>query len=70
MMLPHGISNCGLPENSAIAKWRRWKATGKPGPLIVVEFPDMESARQRYRSAEYVAALEVRDAALSRTSSW
>nr|WP_245435833.1 hypothetical protein [Mesorhizobium tamadayense] len=30
----------------------------------------MESARQRYRSAEYVAALEVRDAALSRTSSW
>ncbi|MBZ9814854.1 DUF1330 domain-containing protein [Mesorhizobium sp. CA7] len=38
----------------------------KPGPLIVVEFPDMDSARRWYRSAEYVAALEVRDTALSR----
>lgn len=37
-----------------------------PGPLIVVEFPDMESARRWYRSPEYAAALEVRDAALSR----
>ncbi|TPI79921.1 DUF1330 domain-containing protein [Mesorhizobium sp. B2-8-9] len=38
----------------------------KPGPLIVVEFPDMDSARRWYRSAEYAAALEVRDTALSR----
>ncbi|WFP61933.1 DUF1330 domain-containing protein [Mesorhizobium sp. WSM4904] len=38
----------------------------KPGPLIVVEFPDIETARRWYRSAEYAAALEVRDAALSR----
>jgi uncharacterized protein (DUF1330 family) len=37
-----------------------------PGPLIVVEFPDMEKARRWYGSAEYAAALEVRDAALSR----
>jgi uncharacterized protein (DUF1330 family) len=37
-----------------------------PGPLIVVEFPDMEQARRWYGSAEYAAALEVRDAALSR----
>ncbi|MGX8008633.1 DUF1330 domain-containing protein [Mesorhizobium sp. ORM8.1] len=38
----------------------------KPGPLIVVEFPDIETARRWYRSDEYAAALEVRDAALSR----
>ncbi|MCA0031968.1 MULTISPECIES: DUF1330 domain-containing protein [unclassified Mesorhizobium] len=37
-----------------------------PGPLIVVEFPDMERARRWYASAEYAAALDVRDAALSR----
>ncbi|RWL83295.1 MAG: DUF1330 domain-containing protein [Mesorhizobium sp.] len=38
----------------------------QPGPLIVVEFPDIEAARRWYRSDEYAAALEVRDAALSR----
>lgn len=38
----------------------------KPGPLIVVEFSDIEAARRWYRSAEYAAALEVRDAALGR----
>jgi uncharacterized protein (DUF1330 family) len=38
----------------------------RPGPLIVVEFPDIETARRWYRSDEYAAALEVRDAALSR----
>jgi len=38
----------------------------KPGPLIVVEFPDIETAQRWYRSDEYAAALEVRDAALSR----
>lgn len=37
-----------------------------PGPLIVVEFPDMTLARRWYGSAEYAAALELRDAALSR----
>jgi uncharacterized protein (DUF1330 family) len=34
--------------------------------LIVVEFSDSERARAWYRSAEYAAALELRDAALSR----
>ena len=34
--------------------------------LIIVEFPDMERARTWYRSPEYAAALEVRDAALTR----
>ena len=38
----------------------------QPRPLIVVEFPDIETARRWYRSDEYAAALEVRDAALSR----
>jgi uncharacterized protein (DUF1330 family) len=38
----------------------------QPSPLIVVEFPDIETARRWYRSNEYAAALEVRDAALSR----
>jgi uncharacterized protein (DUF1330 family) len=38
----------------------------QPGPLIVVEFPDSETARRWYRSDEYAAALEVRDTALSR----
>ncbi|OBQ60033.1 DUF1330 domain-containing protein [Mesorhizobium erdmanii] len=37
-----------------------------PGPLIVVEFPDIEQARRWYASVEYAAALDVRDAALSR----
>ncbi|TJW06896.1 MAG: DUF1330 domain-containing protein [Mesorhizobium sp.] len=35
-----------------------------PGLLIVVEFPDMERARRWYGSAEYAAALKLRDAAL------
>ncbi|MEI9403928.1 DUF1330 domain-containing protein [Mesorhizobium argentiipisi] len=38
----------------------------KPEPLIVVEFPDIETARRWYRSGEYADALEVRDVALSR----
>ena len=38
----------------------------RPGLLIVVEFPDIETARHWYRSNEYAAALEVRDTALSR----
>ena len=38
----------------------------KPGSLIVVEFPDIETARRWYSSDEYAAALEVRDAALGR----
>ncbi|RAZ80048.1 DUF1330 domain-containing protein [Mesorhizobium atlanticum] len=38
----------------------------QPGLLIVVEFPDSETARRWYRSDEYAAALEVRDTALSR----
>ena len=37
-----------------------------PTPLIIVEFPDIEQARRWYASAEYAAALDVRDAALSR----
>ncbi|TPL76575.1 DUF1330 domain-containing protein [Mesorhizobium sp. B2-3-13] len=49
----------------AAAKCRRW-SDWHPGPLIVVEFPDIERARRWYASAEYAAALEVRDAALSR----
>lgn len=38
----------------------------QPGPLIVVEFPDIDTARRWYHSDEYAAALEVRDTALSR----
>ena len=38
----------------------------RPGPLIVVEFPDVETAHRWYHSAEYASALEVRDTALSR----
>ena len=38
----------------------------QPAPLIVVEFPDIETARRWYRSDEYAAALEFRDAALGR----
>jgi len=37
-----------------------------PRSLVIVEFPDMERARAWYRSADYAAALEVRDQALSR----
>jgi uncharacterized protein (DUF1330 family) len=37
-----------------------------PERIIIVEFPDMERARAWYRSPEYAAALEVRDAALTR----
>lgn len=38
----------------------------RPGPLIVVEFPDAETVRRWYRSEEYAAALEFRDAGLGR----
>ncbi len=34
--------------------------------IIIVTFPSMEQARRWYVSAEYAAALEVRDAALER----
>jgi uncharacterized protein (DUF1330 family) len=34
--------------------------------LVVVEFPDREAAQAWYRSPEYAAALQVRDAALTR----
>jgi uncharacterized protein (DUF1330 family) len=38
----------------------------RPANLIIVEFPDMARARAWYRSPEYAAALQFRDAALSR----
>ena len=38
----------------------------KPRMIVIVEFPDMESARAWYRSADYAEALAVRDAALER----
>jgi uncharacterized protein (DUF1330 family) len=37
-----------------------------PSPLIIVEFPDMESARRWHASPEYAEALQFRDEALSR----
>ena len=37
-----------------------------PERIIIVEFPDLERARAWYRSPEYAAALQARDAALSR----
>ena len=38
----------------------------EPRMLIIVEFPSLEQARTWYRSAEYAAALQFRDKALSR----
>ena len=37
-----------------------------PRAIVVVEFPDMATARAWYASPEYARALEVRDEALSR----
>lgn len=37
-----------------------------PRMIIIIEFPDLESARQWYGSSDYAHALEVRDKALSR----
>ena len=37
-----------------------------PHIIVIVEFPDLESARTWYRSPEYAFALEVRDTALRR----
>jgi uncharacterized protein (DUF1330 family) len=37
-----------------------------PELFIIVEFPDAERARAWYRSAEYAAALKIRDTALVR----
>jgi uncharacterized protein (DUF1330 family) len=37
-----------------------------PRTIVIVEFPTVEQARAWYDSAEYAAALEVRDAALRR----
>jgi uncharacterized protein (DUF1330 family) len=38
---------------------------GEPQPerIVVIEFPDADTARQWYRSAEYQAALKIRQAA-------
>jgi uncharacterized protein (DUF1330 family) len=38
-----------------------------PSALVVVEFPDVATARRWYASPEYAAALEVRDRALDRS---
>ena len=38
----------------------------RPRTMVIVEFPDLESARNGYRSPDYAAALEVRDQALER----
>lgn len=38
----------------------------RPNRIVIVEFPDIERARAWYRSPEYAAALQVRDAALTR----
>ena len=48
------LRRCVLPP--------RWR----PNAIIVIEFPDLERARAWYRSAEYAAALAVRDDAISR----
>ncbi len=37
-----------------------------PRAIVIVEFPDLDSARAWYGSAEYAAALAFRDAGLSR----
>ncbi|WP_369386334.1 DUF1330 domain-containing protein [Streptomyces sp. CG1] len=37
-----------------------------PRRLVVVEFPDMDRARQWYASAEYAEALQIRKTALER----
>jgi len=42
------------------------EGTWKPSAIIIIEFPDLERARAWYRSAEYAAALAVRDDAISR----
>jgi uncharacterized protein (DUF1330 family) len=38
----------------------------KPSAIIIIEFPDLDRAKAWYRSAEYAAALAVRDDAISR----
>jgi uncharacterized protein (DUF1330 family) len=38
----------------------------KPSAIIIIEFPDLDRAKTWYRSAEYAAALAVRDEAISR----
>ena len=39
----------------------------RPSALVVVEVPDVKTARRWYASPEYAAALEVRDQALTRS---
>jgi uncharacterized protein (DUF1330 family) len=38
-----------------------------PSALVIVEFPDAETAKRWYASRKYAAALEVRDRALVRS---
>ena len=42
------------------------EGTWNPNMIVIVEFPSLERARERYRSPEYANALEVHDKALSR----
>ena len=43
------------------------EGTRKPSAIIIIiEFPDLDCANTWYRSAEYAAALTVRDEAISR----
>jgi len=42
------------------------EGTWNPSAIIIIEFPDLERAKAWYRSADYAAALAVRDDAISR----
>jgi uncharacterized protein (DUF1330 family) len=42
------------------------EGTWTPSAIIIIEFPDIERARTWYNSAEYAAALAIRDDAISR----
>jgi uncharacterized protein (DUF1330 family) len=71
-----GGANWGNGNNGCLFHLRRFckklrsfgnlSCAWEPSAIIIIEFPDLERAKTWYRSAEYAAALAVRDQAISR----
>ncbi|WP_255542542.1 DUF1330 domain-containing protein [Azospirillum sp. INR13] len=47
-------------SSAAAARRRCWKAIGSPNRIVILEFPDMATAKAFYHSPEYRKAREAR----------
>ena len=62
----HAIAHYGGRYLARGGTLQTLEGTWRPERIIILEFPDMATARAWYASPEYAEALQYRDAALSR----